>query len=63
LTAKLHNNEQFEKMIEPNVSGFNEDDYETLKSQVKPIVQLKPIINVKDQNCKFFYNKILCSIN
>lgn len=50
-------------MIEPNVSGFNEDDYETLKSQVKPIVQLKPIINVKDQNCKFFHNKILCSIN
>ena len=54
LAAKLHKNEQFEKMISSNVKNFNEEDYENLKNKAKPIVQLKPVINVKNTDCKCF---------
>lgn len=39
-------------MIEPNVEKINSDDFNNLISEAKPIVPLKPIVNIKNSSCK-----------
>ena len=61
LTAKLHKNEQYEKIILQNSEGLgkdiniNQEDLEELSNNIKPIVPLKPVISIKNKDCNIYH--------
>lgn len=44
-------------MIEPNVEKINNEDFNKLISEARPIVPLKPIVSIKNTSCKYFFNR------
>ena len=34
--------------------NLNENDYNNIKQNMKPIIPLKPIVNIKNKECKLF---------
>ena len=57
LVAKLHNRNDLVDVVTENGKkkiNLNENDYNNIKQNMKPIIPLKPIVNIKNKECKLF---------
>ena len=57
LVAKLHNRTDLIDVITEKGKrkvNINESDYNNIKQNMKPIIPLKPIVNIKNKECKLY---------